>query len=290
MGKVALVVSVLALAGAGWAVVSSRQEAAPQAGELVAIEGRLLAIERALAEIQARPAPAAPLSAPAAGPASPGLVTGGGAPSLGPRLEGQPRAPRSVEERVAELERLAGELKASAADGAVVRSPVGVPGPQLMPMPGFWPTVEAAAKALKLDGVQASRLERVVEDANRDLDALYAKPNDEGVLWKDVNVGLELDSLDQADIMAKFSDQLKKTSKFRSSKVPGTSETYAEAERRIRKDAKERARSLLDADQAKTWDRSHPDALFRGAGGDGFGAAVSVFSAPGEVELVSPGR
>ena len=39
---------------------------------------------------------------------------------------------------------------------------------------------------------------------------------------------------------------------------PGTNETYGEAERRIRKEGKERARSLLDADQARVWDRSQP--------------------------------
>ena len=284
MGKLALVLSVLALGGAGWVVWSSCDRVRPSedAQGMQAVDTRLAAIERTLAELAARPAPAPLLSGTAT--ASPGLTTGGGTPTVGPRLEGSPKPAPTVEERIAELEK-----RLAAGDGkAEAPNPLGPDAGQAFAPQGFWQDAAAAAKALKLDSVQTSRLEKIVEDTERELDTLYAKPNEEGVLWKDVNQGLTLEVGEPGDLMGKIGEHMKKTSKFRNGKVPGTNETYAEAERRIRKDGKDRARSLLDADQARVWDRSHPDALFHGGGGsDGFGITTFVNDM---VELPVPAR
>lgn len=276
MGKLALVLASLALAGAAWAVCSvERARPSEDSGATAAIDARLATIERTLADLASRPAPAPLLAAP---PASGGLVTGGGSPTLGPLLQGVPKAAPTLDQRVAELEKQVARAKEEAGRAAEGFQVAGA-GAQVFSPPGFWGTPEAAAKALKLDSVQASRLEGIVESTQRELDALFAKPNEEGVLWKDVNQGLTLEGGEPGDLMGKIGEHMKKVAKFKGGKVPGTNETYAEAERRIRKDGKDRARSLLDADQAKVWDRSHPDALFHGGSSDSFGVITTMTDA-----------
>jgi hypothetical protein len=285
MGKLALVLSVLALSGAGWAVWSSCERARPDEDRdaLGALDARLATIERTLAELAARPAPVAPLPGSAPSASSTGLATGGGSPTLGPLLQGSPKAQATMEERVAQLEKqLAAQAEGSAGAARLLGGEA-----QVFSPPGFWPDAAAAAKALKLDSVQASRLEGIVDATQRELDELFAKPNEEGVLWKDVNQGLTLEAGETGDLLGKLGEHMKKVAKFRSSKVPGTNETYKEAEERIRKDGKERARSLLDRDQARVWDRSHPDSLWQGgAGGDG---SISLMTTNGDaLELPVP--
>jgi hypothetical protein len=287
MGKLALALSLLALGGAGWAVWSSCERARPSDDRegLQAVDTRLAAIERSLAEIAARPTPAPLLSAtpPAAG-AVPEF--GAGARIVGPLLQGSQRARLTMEERIADLEKRLAARGEGSTEGTAVR--LGGEGAQVLSPQGFWQDAAAAAKALKLDSVQTSRLEGIVESTERELDNLYAKPNEEGVLWKDVNQGLTLEGGDPSDFMGKIGEHMKKVSKFRNGKVPGTNETYKESEQRIRKDGKDRARSLLDADQAKVWDRSHPDTLFQGGGGaDGFGFVTTIGDT---IELPMPGR
>lgn len=286
MGKLALALSLLALGGAGFAVWSAERERPSGDRDVfqTSVDARLAAIERGLAELAARPAPVPLLTA---APSAAGAVPefGAGAPTVGPLLQGSPKAPLSVEQRIAELEK---RLAARAgAESAGVPLPAGE-GAQFMSSTGFWPDAAAAAKALKLDSVQTSRLEGIVESTQRELDNLFAKPNEDGVLWKDVNAGLQIEGGDPGEFMGKIGEHMKKVSKFRSGKVPGTSETYKEAEQRIRKDGKDRARSLLDTDQAKVWDRSHPDSLFQGGGGsDGFGFVTTIGDA---FELPVPAR
>jgi hypothetical protein len=277
MGKLALLLSVLALGGAGWAVYALESRPHAECGDgRDAVVARLAAIERSLAELKARPAPAVPLEAPA----TPSVATGGGTPTLGPLLTPPQRRAATVEERLAAIEKGLAEsreagTRATLADGEEAQlHPVG------QAMPGFWTDVESAAKAMKLESVQASRLEGIVESTRRELDALYDRPNEEGLKWKDVNEELKLDATEPGELMSKIGEHMKKVSKFRNGKIPGSNETYGEAERRIRKEGKDRGRSLLDADQAKVWDRSHPDALFGGQlGGDSLGA-VTFFSSP----------
>ena len=90
------------------------------------------------------------------------------------------------------------------------------------------------------------------------------------------------------DGMAKFHEHMAEMSRLRQSKVPGTNETYAQAERRLRKDGKARARSFLNPDQAKTWDKSHTDMLFGGGGGMAGASFLSIEAAP-PLKVVSPG-
>jgi hypothetical protein len=182
-----------------------------------------------------------------------------------------------VEERLAAMEKTLADTRARAelAEKTQVEMPA-----QVFSPPGYWGELDTAAKAMKLDEATKGRLESIIEATKRNLDDLYARPNEEGLLWKDVNGGLRLEGLEQGELMTKLGEHMKKVASFRKSKVPGTSETYAEAERRIVKDGRDRARSVLDADQARVWDRSNPDPLFGAqGGGDGVGL-VTVFSEP----------
>ena len=54
---------------------------------------------------------------------------------------------------------------------------------------------------------------------------------------------------------------MKKIRAFKDSRIPGSSETFGEAESRIRKDAFARARRLLGPKQAETWDKAHKGGL-----------------------------
>lgn len=280
MGKFAFVLAVLALGGAGWAVYQvERARTTDDREALDALSLRLAAIERGVAELNARPAPAAPLEAhpAAASTTSPGNAGTTTAPSLS--APGRTKA--TLEDRLAALEKTLTEPRAGPfPDGQrhelELNHEAGGP---FLAMPGFWPDVDSAAKAMKLDDGTKARLENIVEATKRGLDDLYERPNDEGVLWKDVNGDLKLDGTEPGEMMTKVGEHMKKVAKFKNGKVPGTSETYAEAERRIKKEGRDRARSVLDPDQAKVWDRGHPDTMFGGAGGgDGFGAVTFMTS------------
>jgi hypothetical protein len=186
------------------------------------------------------------------------------------------RAPTSPLARLAELEKtvkrqheLLAKLESSdkGADEAagMVRS--------FMPK-NFFHNTDAAAKALALDERQKSEMEDVLERAKSELKDLYAIENDEGVTWDQVrkpkmaNLGGDGGSISIA--MPDFG----KINKFKKSRIPGSSETFGEAEKRIKDRAFGDVRRNLPADKAKTWDKAHKDGLLR----SGMGGAFSISS------------
>lgn len=291
MSKLAFVVALLALGVGGFAVYGQqgvRDDLAAVSEGQQTLDGRLLAIERALTELQRAPAAGELLvgTAPASAPVPAG-------PDAGPALSGAARPPArpvSVEQRLAQLE---SALAAAGQPGTKTSGAQTLEfGDDAAPMTfsfggrGFLGSVDQASKTLSLDASQRAGLERTVEDVKRELAGLHERPNDEGVTMKQLQAGWKPEDSFGEDGMAGLHEHMAKVARFRASKVPGSSETYAQAERRIRKDGKGRARSYLNADQAKTWDKSHTDGLF--GGGDHMGASVMVMDSAPVIEFAGP--
>lgn len=141
---------------------------------------------------------------------------------------------------------------------------------------GFLASAAQAEKRLGLDSGQRAQLDRVIESTQRDLEDLYATPNDDGETLKALMQPPELKADDIENGAIRILGNFGKIRKFKQGKVPGSNETYAEAEKRIINSGKRDARGLLSEDQAKKWDNSHSDHLFRPKGAMGSGAVVSM--------------
>jgi hypothetical protein len=129
----------------------------------------------------------------------------------------------------------------------------------------FYGSVEDAAKDLELTPGQKADFERVLADLGRETDALHAIPAEDGKTWKDV----EKDAFRMENGVLQMSfDAL---TKFREKTVPGRSESFGAADRRLREDAKRRLEAGLTSDQRRKFDAANKDALLGGGGGP-FGA------------------
>lgn len=284
MSKLALVVALVGAGASGWLVsercaLQGQVEGLEQAQQ--AAEARLLAAERTLAALgsaQAQPvllAAAAPASeAPAGAP--------GAAPAAAPSGPGLSAAPRTAAPAPALEERLARLEQDLAKERAARTTP---------PLPPTWQAtnswlgnVEQAEKALKLDSTQKAGLERAIEDTTRELTNLASLRGEGGKTLKELQDAMRAplqQGVSGEEAQARFHENMAALQRFRQGKVPGTSETFAQAERRIRQEGRTRARSYLNADQAKQWDSSVTDPLFRGPGG--VEAGTSVVFASGSV-------
>lgn len=289
MSRTALTVALLALGGGAYAVLEqqrSASEADAARQQVTEALARVEALERRLGALGApAPAPEA-LSDPAGGPAPAtdgSSAAAADAPSTGPTLTGSPRpaAPSaSPAERLAALEQEMARMREAEAERARRAPTFAAPRP-------FWRDVDSAARDLGLDASQRSDLERIVEEAKRRLDDLHGQPNDEGVTGRSLTQALRPPFPEGQDVSVVLAENAAKRARWRASKVPGTNETYAQAEQRLRKESKDRARGLLTDEQAKTWDRGLPDMLFGGPAAatsvmmvDGGGAASIEIAAP----------
>ncbi|MDJ0976018.1 MAG: hypothetical protein QNJ98_16285 [Planctomycetota bacterium] len=127
----------------------------------------------------------------------------------------------------------------------------------------FLANLDQAEKALDLDSSQRAQLDRIIDTTKAELERLYDTPNDEGKTLKELMKPATINLSGDADSnIVSLMGNLGKVRKFKQSKVPGTNETYAEAEKRIRDAGKRDARGLLNEDQQKKWDDSHTSALF----------------------------
>lgn len=289
MSKSALVVSFAALALAGWTAYAQQQlggDLAAREAEERDLAARLTAAERALATLR-------PISPPETFAGTPppegavGLPGGGPGPDAasGPRLAAAPRPGASAEERLATLEREVAQVRAASRERAAAPP---APAVRWTSPKGWWPTVEAAAKELDLDPAQRAGLERAVDDTRRQLDDLHARPNEEGLSYKELEKGLHTVGREGGDMETAMAEHMAKMARWRRSKVPGSNETYAEAQRRLQKEGKERARSYLNPEQAKTWDKSHPDALFAGGGGAAVATSFVLVGDGATLEVSAP--
>ena len=137
----------------------------------------------------------------------------------------------------------------------------------------FYGSVDMAAKAMKLEEDQKADLKDERERAVKELKDLYALENDEGVTWDEVRKPKMSSAVTSGGGFTFAMPDMAKINKFKKGRIPGSSETFGEAEKRIRDDGFARMRNVLTPGQAKKWDKAHKDSLLRGGSG-----AVSTIS------------
>ncbi|MBL9086529.1 MAG: Spy/CpxP family protein refolding chaperone [Planctomycetia bacterium] len=279
MQQVALALSVLAVALAGW--VALRTSAGPadrldrveaELDELRVLETRVANAERRLAEAAAsRPGPVEPppprgddgtlAASPRAAAASGAAGADGAAAPVESRLAELTKRLAAVEEKTKDVEP---GSPVALARGGLARAL----GPR-----GFVTTLDDAQKQLDLSATQRADWDRTLAETKRELDDLRSIPDDEGKTWKQHNEDLVRG---MADGSGRF--DLGKLMALRGKKVPGRNETYGEAEARIRTQAKQRLRDPLTPEQQKKFDESNVDPLI----GAGNGPVAFTFSTFGE--------
>ena len=135
---------------------------------------------------------------------------------------------------------------------------------------GFYGNLDMAAKSLDMKDNQKTDMQDISDRARRELDDLYNSENDEGTTWKEAR---KPKMIETNGISLAMPD-MKKLAAFKKGRIPGSSETFGEAEKRIRKDAFGRMRNVLTPEQAKKWDKAHKESML-GPGGGGVVSAVS---------------
>jgi hypothetical protein len=259
MARFGFVVAVLAAAAAAWLAV-----------EVTSLKSTVEVQRQEIADLRSAgtgrvPAPVDPqptaVVRTAASDDLVGAAGDGAVDGAAPSLSARPDEPAALATKVAALEE---RLKAHEQTVSSLRRR-GEGSPVAMGLPKFLHDVDSATKALKLDDRQKAEVERIVEDSKRALEDLRNRPNDEGVTWKEATKIKFEGSADGG--MIAFGGNFEKMEAFKKSKVPGTNETYGEAEQRIRRNAKDSMRRVLTPEQQKTFDESHTDPLFGGGGG-----------------------
>jgi Spy/CpxP family protein refolding chaperone len=176
--------------------------------------------------------------------------------------------PQSTEERLAALEKTVSEQRETIAqleeekskEQRILGSVRGAMNDR------FYHDVDAAAKSLELNERQKQDMKDIADRAQRELADLMDIPNDEGVTWKDASK-IKLSGGDAEGGVTVLMSNFSKMAKFKKSRIPGSSETYGEAEKRIRDRALGDMRNILTPAQTEKWDKAHKDALIRPPGG-----------------------
>ena len=137
----------------------------------------------------------------------------------------------------------------------------------------FYHSLDAAAKNLDLSERQKADMQDVIDLAKRELADLYKIENDNGETWEQVRKP-KMAEVEGGSLQIAMPD-FKKIAAFKKSRVPGTAETFGEAEKRIKDRAYADMRRGLTPEQGKKWDGAHKRGLLGGHGGDG---AVMVSS------------
>lgn len=262
MDKLATILSTVAVIGVAW--VAFGQDRPPGANEdIVARLDQIQADQKALRKELAHLEEARP----------PEFVSGGGgmAPvdetADGPVLRAAPpsatglaEVERPVAERLAALEARVkqqdDEVAALKKKGPTRFTPFG--------NKKFFRSPDDAAKALEMSDAQKSDMERTLTNAKSELERLYDTQNEDGVTLNEIQK--EMSEKIKKGEMGDVLSYVGKMSKFKAGKIPGSNETFREAERRIHKNAMAEIREDLDPKQQKEWDNAHTGALLPGAG------------------------
>ena len=280
MTKFAVIVSLVAVGLAGYGFLQ-QLEASPEGGgsdEIAQLRQEIADLKSELARVKADRGPEmlaagnAPAPKPTPGTAS--LEVSGKARESAP----DGARPKTVEERLAALETMADKLEKGS---SFIRTASGDDGPVIMGR-GFRPrkhigSLASAKNALDLDDGQVADMERIFEDAKDELERLKDTPNEDGETLRELekNMRFDLTPGEQPD-MAKIMKAVSDVATFKQGKVPGTNETYREAEQRIHKRAMADARETLNDEQQKEWDGSMKHGLVPGATGAVMTTSVSV--------------
>ena len=193
-----------------------------------------------------------------------------------PALAGAPARPAApappVVETVTALEkRLAAlEEKSKAADA----SPRSGFSRAIGRMPGgghLYTSLDDAKEDLALTDSQKADWERALADTERAMDELRKTPDDDGktydAMMKEMFEGSGTDG-------GAMKLDLGKMMSFRNKRIPGRSETYGQADARIKTEAKRRLRDGLSSEQQAKFDKANVDPML----GGGFGPAVMSFA------------
>jgi hypothetical protein len=276
MDKLAVLLSVAALAVGGWAVFGG--EAGTGTGTMVADDGtdaRLAALESDIAALKEALGTSLldveTADAGSSGSGDAGLE-GRAAMTVPSRVAAMESELAAMRDRMASVEEQAGADPLAKAGSYMRRRAYNF----------FLHNAETAAAALKLDDRQKGDLERIVESTKNRLEELYTTANDEGTTWKEAGKIEFQGSAGEGAVISLMGNR-EKLEEFKKTRVPGTNETYGEAEQRIRGQGKADARGLLTPDQQETWDQAHTDHLFGGRGSQvALAFTDAVVSTPGK--------
>jgi hypothetical protein len=286
MSKAATVAAVVALGLSGYAVwrtsspAPGATPAAPPASD-ESLAARIDALERRVAALADAPPLAAP--SPGAAPtlgASPAAGAAGGAhagasPAAGPGSETDRTSATRLEDVEKRLAAVEEARKKEAAESPFGRGRAvfgGRPG-------GFLLTTEDAQRELELTDGQKAEWDRIVADARREQDALRKIPDDEGRTWDQHQREMIADLMSSAGGGGAKLD-LGKMAAFRNKQVPGRSETFGQADQRIRDDARRQMRNTLTTAQADRFDKTNVDPML-GGGGNAIATTFAVPATPG---------
>ncbi len=280
MQKTVVGLSVLSLVGAGYAVFTTLPPAAgaKRPGEgTTAVEMRVDALTarvneaiRRLEALERQPAPLSPreASAPAATAPGPGLAPASSPSAATARVPDKgTAAPPTIEDLAARVSAIEEARKNDEKAGTVrfARGPGAGP---------FLTSTDSAQKELDLTDGQKAEWDRIVGDARRDMDALRKTPDDEGKTWeqvqKEMSAEVMASALGGGGTGVRF--DLGKLVAYREKTIPGRSETYGQAETRIREDAKKRMKDTLTTDQVPKFEKAIVDPML----GGGFGPATAI--------------
>jgi hypothetical protein len=120
---------------------------------------------------------------------------------------------------------------------------------------------EKAAQLLDLDAGQLSALDRIVAESAAELRRLYETANADGWTWNavaDRRVAVSTGGDDHAPTTESDVAALRR---FEETTVPGSTETYAEARRRLVRDGLERVGSILRPGQREILERARAQGL-----------------------------
>ena len=261
MDKLAAVIAIAALGVAGYALMQAGEKDAQIEALQTAnqeLKDRMVTLEAEAGTLGAEPAALREAGGTTViGHASDGTPVG---------LKGRPTSPidrlAALEKRVAEQDEALAKIESDKAEEAdAVGKARGAM--RSWSRDNFYGNLDMASKSLELNDNQKADMQDVLDRAKRELDDLYAIENDEGVTWKDVRKPKMVEGSGFSIAMP----DMKKIAAFKKSRIPGSSETFGEAQKRIRKDAFARMRNVLTPAQAKKWDKAHKDALLSGGGG-----------------------
>lgn len=261
MDKLAAVIAIAALGVAGYALMQAGDKDAQIEALQTAnqeLKDRMVTLEAEAGTLGGAPATLREAGGTTVlGHASDGTPVG---------LKGRPASPidrlAALEKRVAEQDEALAKMESEKGTEAAA---LGTAGKALRgwSRDNFYGNLDMAAKSLELNDSQKTDMQDVLDRANRELEDLYAIENDEGVTWKEVRKPKMVEGSGFSFAMP----DMKKIAAFKKSRIPGSSETFGEAQQRIRKDAFARMRNVLTPDQAKKWDKAHKHGLLDGGRG-----------------------
>jgi hypothetical protein len=146
----------------------------------------------------------------------------------------------------------------------------------------FYFDLDSAAKSLGLSERQKADMGDLIEAGKRDLADLYAIPSDDGVTWADLRKPIRASVGGDGGGLTFSMPDFQKIEKLKRSRIPGSSETFGQAEERIKERSFGEMRNLLTPEQTKKWDQAHKDNLLGAGGGGASIAFVSGVVTEGE--------